>query len=171
MPYGEGAVLPVPPLQGSLIVEGEQGSAAMAFADPNPVVVAEEGVRALTAVDFWLSLPPGDYRILGIETGGGEFGPGLIMIPTMGPEFTVAWETQCTYLGQLNVSFFRLPALSDEEKAPLLGKLMDEVGHDLQGVYLGTGDVVVDSLAVDVPESIDEQPDGADECKLDPASW
>ena len=109
----ETALLPEPPIGLALSVKrpGRARPRRHELADPGPEWVLEmsNGTRVAHGdYHFSFELPPGSYRIVGleIESQGLADDPVEMLVP--GPDFVVP-EGACVYIGRIGYSFYLIP--------------------------------------------------------------
>lgn len=156
----EGAFLPKPPIDLTLIIQSELGGQVTEYKiiDPSPGwELGEAGKLASTFQNFALSLRPGKYKLRALKVQSPSLLETSFSLPTGGPSFTVP-DAECVYVGRIGFSFIRLPPGSYAEANDWVMRMAKERGKGLLSVYLPQGTLVLATYALDVPKESERTP-------------
>jgi hypothetical protein len=154
IPHGEGAEVPQPPIDLSLIIESESGEGEFEAKISDP------------AGGFSLNLPAGIYKIISLKlTSSGED----IDLPTSSPSLIVP-QAGCVYIGRLSLRYIKLPPLSIPEQLDLVLEMAKKTGQDLLVTVLENGSYILQSKGIDIPKA-SERVDGAENCDIQPVDY
>lgn len=134
------------PAVGSTRFDPNGGEFSFTFDDPDPGWI-EGDLMAMTTATFALAMAPGEYNIdmvsIANAAAPGEptelwLGPVWGMSP--GPKFTVPAEAECSFMGQITLIYFRLPAGDVASQFALIQEITGgaevSVQLDPEGTYL-----------------------------------
>lgn len=149
VPYGDGAVLPQPPVGGSVRIEGAGTSLTVPFEDPDPGFVSnDDGTLSITIRTFAASLAPGTYQIDSIELIDDALGDpvNVALFPPFMPRFTVLADADCTLLGNMTLLWWRLAP------GDMGVELANEIGAEqgLSLVFLESGPLAYGDAGMDI---------------------
>jgi len=174
------AVLPDPLSRVTLLIQRDMRKKDLRHpisdANPNWVVAADKGGRsAVSHHNFQLHLPPGDYRVTGIEIESRSISPKPITLPTAGPGFTVP-EGRCVYIGRMTYMFQILSPGSFSQSKSMAARLARQRSMPVLMVYLPKGSLVLSTRVFDKPNDGEGEHDLAPlkaavaaDCLLEPA--
>ena len=148
IPYGENVILLEPPIEVAPIFPGEEGKSHK-ITDP--------------AGDYALSLSPGEYEISVLEVKAANMPESVdVFIPSL--HFEVP-PIGCNYLGEIQLSFYRLPPGEYAEHRATIIELEEQTGIEILFTYLDSGHLVPKSFVVNLP-SENERVEGVDNCTI-----
>lgn len=158
----EGAFLPKPPIDLTLIIQSELGGQVTEYKiiDPSPGwELGEAGKLASTFQNFALSLRPGKYKLTALKVRAASLSATTFALPTGGPGFIVP-DTDCVYVGRIALNFVRLPPVSLAEAQKSAMRISKEHGRPVVMVYLVDGTLIPATSALDVPNEEEHSPGG-----------
>lgn len=158
----EGALLPKPPIDLTLLIHSESDGQEAEFriTDPSPGwELGAEGKSASTFQNFALSLRPGKYKLTALKVRATSLSATPFTLPTGGPSFTVP-DAECVYVGRISLFFVRLPPGSLAEAKVSAMRIAKEHGKPVVMVYLVDGTLIPATSALDVPKEEELSPGG-----------
>ncbi|MGB5763971.1 MAG: DUF4124 domain-containing protein [Sedimenticolaceae bacterium] len=150
------SVLPDQPRKMTLIVKKDprKKESQHPLNDPDPDWIVEgskTGRSARIHQNFELNLPPGAYRVVGVEIESRSLSKRPIELPLDGHKFEVPIG-QCAYVGRMAYFFQILSPGSLSQATEMAGSVAREIGSPVVMVYLPKGSLVLTTRAFDKPK-------------------
>jgi hypothetical protein len=168
------AKLPNPPIEVWANIKGEGSEVSIRLTDHQSMGVVKGDSLSLTHQGSGFFIPPGAYQISSFTAA---IHPDLsptrtIPLLTQGIKFVVL-PSFCVYIGEIFVSYYRLPAGSPGDAAAMVQELFMKKTGRTEGyyVFLNTGSLVPESGGLSRQPTYGGSPPGSEICAERPAEW